>query len=113
MRIPINLRHDTRQQYRLRSESCAPMPLDFTEFAHHYQGHGLSDLQQRAHFDTFADLMDCIARLFWRDGTDRNVLGITLDVGSLQTGDTVDSRPSITFSFNGAASVETAGKKDS
>ena len=89
------------------------MPLDFADFAHHYQGHGMSEAQQRAQFEPFADLMECIVRLFWRDGAGASSLGITLVGNFLPVADTVDSDQTLTHSFNGTASPEAAGKKDS
>lgn len=88
------------------------MPLDFADFAHHYEGHGVELGRQRAHFEAVADLLDCITRLFWQDNSQGKRLGITLQSGTLQIGDSVNSGNSITTQFNDAASGPGAGKQE-
>lgn len=89
------------------------MPLDYAEFAHHYEGHGLSDDQKRVYFDTFESVMECIARFYWEDDASANRLGISLDGVSLAPSGTVESDHAIAIAFNGAAATEAAGKKES
>ena len=71
----------------------------------------MSDEQQRAHFDAFADLLECISRLFWRDGLAGNRLGITLDDDTLMPAQEVKSAKPIDNLFNAAADGA-ARKKD-
>lgn len=98
--------------FRRGRKAVSTMPLDFADFAHHYQGLGLDSAQQIAHFETFSDLMECIVRLFWRDGPAANALGITLEAGSLAFADKVKSDHSLKVTFNGLAATGPAGKKE-
>ncbi len=88
------------------------MPLQFADFARYYEGYELSEAQQLAHFEVFSDLMECITRLFWQDGSTANGLGITLDRDTLELLRDVESFEPIKFLFNLAAD-DAAGKKES
>jgi len=89
------------------------MPLDYVDFAHHYEGSPLSDEQRRENFDVFANLMECIARALWRDDASAKALGISLDGISLEPSELVESEGALTNMFNEAADAHAAGKKDS
>lgn len=89
------------------------MSLDFAEFAHHYDGMDLNDAEQRAHFEVMADLLECIARVFWNEGSS-NRLGISFDGDSLHIGTELASESSATtYAFNNASIGEATRKKDS
>ena len=79
------------------------MPLDFAEFAHHYQESDASDEQQRAHFDAVTGVLECVVRLFWEDASGAQRLGITLDDATLSLGNEVDSDIPLHTIFNEAA----------
>ena len=88
------------------------MPLQYAEFAHHYDGHDATEAEKRAHFETLADFLECIARLFWHD--DSNRLGISFDGDSLRIAGTLDSKSiQASNAFCSAANEEAARKKDS
>lgn len=89
------------------------MPLEYADFARYYEGQNLSDEQSRAHFSAFADLMECIARVFWREDSGANELGIMLDGDSTPPQGDVESAHPLQILFNEAASFEAPGKKDS
>lgn len=88
------------------------MPLEYADFVHYYEGQPLNEARCRAYFDAFADLMECITRLFWREDGEANKLGITLDDDTLTAAGGVASTSPITISFNGAAAQGAAGKKE-
>lgn len=89
------------------------MPLEFADFAHHYEGRGLSGEQERVHFEAFADLMECMTRLFWREETAAKPLGISYDGVSIRFSGKLESQSSITTEFNSVAADEAARKKES
>jgi hypothetical protein len=88
------------------------MPLQFADFAHYYEGEGMSAAQQHAHFEAFADLIDCIARYYGMSDDNGNELGIRLNENTLALLRNVDSSSPTQFLFNEAASDEAAGKKE-
>jgi hypothetical protein len=88
------------------------MPLEFADFAHHYDGSGLSEPEQRAEFETFADIMECLARYFWQDHAHDNKLGIRLDGDTLALIDQLDSGHSLQNLFNEVALGTATRKKE-
>ncbi len=86
------------------------MPLDFIDFAHHYETSGLSDDQQRVHFEAFADIMECLVRVLWRASPVDDRLGIRLDDDTLALVGAVESQSATQRIFNRAASEDVGGK---
>lgn len=95
-----------------RSESRAAMPLDYVDFAHHYEGQGLTEDQNQTQFAPIADFLDCLVRLIWRDGARANELGITLRDGSLLTAKRLESARTFTSTYNDAASASDAERQE-
>lgn len=89
------------------------MPLDFAEFAHHYDGSAISDVEKREHFEAFASIMECLVRLYWQDDTAPNALGISLDSDTFSLFKTLESENPLPTTFNSAASEPAAGKTQS
>lgn len=89
------------------------MPLDYTEFSHHYDGLEFSDEDRQAHFAAVADFLESLVRLFWNQQGSSNPLGISFDGASLRLDAELDSKPSfITHQFNNAATSQVAGKQE-
>lgn len=89
------------------------MPLDYVDFAHHYAGQPETDDEKRVQFAVFADVLDCIVRLYWTGAVGPNKLGITLSEDLKLAIGSVASNPRITITFNDAASSDEAGKQES
>ena len=75
------------------------MTLEFADFAHRYRNSGMTDAQQRDDFGVFSDMLECVARFFWRDGPP-NSLGISFDSDSTNPSDAVESKGALRVLFN-------------
>ncbi len=86
------------------------MSLAFDDFAAFYRDSGMTDAQQREHFDSFSAILECIARLFWPHQTPAlSSLGITLDLDSLALIGAVESNEMLRDGFNEATCIGAAG----
>ena len=88
------------------------MPLDFVEFAHHYEATGLDDAARRAEFEVFADFMECIFKALLSEAPAQNRLGIRLDFDTLAHLGAVESTSATREDFNRAAQSDAPGKID-
>jgi hypothetical protein len=102
--------YDARPSIPARSESRALMSLEFVDFAHYYEGSGLTEARQREHFEIYACLMESIVQLFWQDDPAPNRLGISFDKNTLRRFAELDSLSSLSSNFKDAAREEAAGK---
>lgn len=85
------------------------MLLAFEDFAEFYRDSGLSDVQQRDHFECFSSILECIARLFWSRAHSQNSLGITLDHDSLALAAVVESDETLRDTFSDVAGNDAEG----
>ena len=87
------------------------MPLDYAHFRHHYEGYALSEAQQREHFASFAGIMECLVRHFWREEEPDTRLGISLDSVVPALAAELASEGALRITFRRVASDDTPGKQ--
>lgn len=78
------------------------MSLEFADFAHYYRDSGMTDAQQRDDFALFSDILECVARFFWQEGSE-NPLGISWLGDSAAPEIAVESGVSTPSTFNRVA----------
>jgi len=108
-KFPSTQDNDTRWSLASRGrKAVSVMPLDFADFAHHYEGIEMTEAEKREDFEVYACFMECLVAYWWRRDPVANSLGISVNNDTMALIDALDSGPSLPSTFNTAAHGDAA-----